>query len=225
MTILCVNCAKADLEKASVRLSGEIRKHPYTVEMQGLKCPNCGYATVDSKSMAEFGRLVADEYRRAHGLLTSDEIVALRHRFGDNQEQFAKRVGVGIASIKRWELGKIQDRLYDDLIREKTTESVNSSSDYRYTYITAGTSNTACSGSAFEFGARLNSNTVLVSGLLITASINTGGWGTQGTRESEQTIIIAGTSKSQNCFVAYAPATTEIPIVHPVMPRGYCVRH
>jgi putative zinc finger/helix-turn-helix YgiT family protein len=120
MKILCINCAKAYLERASVRLSGEIRKHPYTVNMEGLKCPNCGYSTVESKSMVELGRLAADEYRRAHGLLTGDEIVALRHKFGDSQDAFAKRIGVGVASIKRWELGKIQDRIYNDLILSRT---------------------------------------------------------------------------------------------------------
>jgi putative zinc finger/helix-turn-helix YgiT family protein len=130
MTILCINCAKADLEKKPVRLSGEIRKHPYTVEMEGLKCPNCGYSTVDGKSMVELGRLAADEYRRANGLLTSDEIVALRERFKESQEAFARRLGIGIASVKRWELGKIQSKHYDDLIREKTKERVTDISQY-----------------------------------------------------------------------------------------------
>ncbi len=120
MTILCINCAKADLERKLVRLSGEIRKHHYTVEMEGLKCPNCGYSTVDGKSMVELGRLAADEYRHANGLLTSNEIVALREHSKESQEAFAKRLGVGSASIKRWELGKIQSKHYDDLIREKT---------------------------------------------------------------------------------------------------------
>jgi putative zinc finger/helix-turn-helix YgiT family protein len=123
-------------------LSGEIRKYPYTVKMEGLLCPNCGYSTVDSKSMVELGRLVADEYRRAHGLLTSSEIVALRHRFNESQDAFAKRVGVGVASIKRWELGKIQDPQSNDLLIEKTKPQIENLQQYN---------NFAASGATLSF--------------------------------------------------------------------------
>jgi hypothetical protein len=37
-----------------------------------------------------------------------------------SQQEFANFLGVGVASVKRWELGKIQDKLHDDLIRQKT---------------------------------------------------------------------------------------------------------
>ncbi len=140
MKILCISCTKADLRKAKVQLPGTIRGEDYTVEMEGLECPNCGYKTVDGKSMAEFGRLVADKYRSAHDLLTSDEIVALRHRFGENQPEFANRVGVGVASIKRWELGKIQDRQSNDLLIEKTKPQVENLQQYNFQAITGGTS-------------------------------------------------------------------------------------
>lgn len=124
MKTLCISCTKADLRNAKVRLSGTVRGENYTIEMYGLECPNCGYRTVDGRSMSEFGRLLADEYRRAHDLLTSDDIVALRRQFRDNQEAFAKRVGVGVASIKRWELGKIQDERNNKLILEQTRPQV-----------------------------------------------------------------------------------------------------
>jgi putative zinc finger/helix-turn-helix YgiT family protein len=130
MTVLCINCAQDNLETTRVRLSGEIRKFPYTVEMEGLKCPACGYSTVDSRSMAEFGRLASDEYRRAHGLLTSTEIRNIRTNLGLSQQEFADFIDVGIASIKRWELGKIQDKRSDDLIREKTKPTISNVAQY-----------------------------------------------------------------------------------------------
>ncbi|PIR15264.1 MAG: hypothetical protein COV48_15340, partial [Elusimicrobia bacterium CG11_big_fil_rev_8_21_14_0_20_64_6] len=37
-----------------------------------------------------------------------------------SQEEFSHYLGVGIASVKRWELGKVQDPAYDELIRLKT---------------------------------------------------------------------------------------------------------
>src|SRR5262249_34973299 len=83
-------------------------------------CPKCGYQTIAGSDMPEFGRLLADQYRKKYGLLTSDEIRERRKRLEMNQEQFADWLGVGIASVKRWEMGKIQDKRSDALIRERT---------------------------------------------------------------------------------------------------------
>ena len=144
---LCINCGKANLRPDNVRLSGVVRSQPYEVEMLGLKCPNCGHSTVDAKGMTEFSRLLSDQYRSAHGLLTSDEIVALRRQFKESQEAFADRVGVGVASIKRWELGKIQDKHCDDQIREKTKPRVTDLVQYSFTM-------TGCTnGSAIDLSA------------------------------------------------------------------------
>jgi putative zinc finger/helix-turn-helix YgiT family protein len=112
----CIECAQADLQPALVRLEGTVRGEPYTVTMQGLACPHCNYQTIDGAAMPEFGRLLADSYRANHGLLTSAEIKERRNRLGLTQQQFAQRLGVGVASIKRWEMGKIQERHSNDLI-------------------------------------------------------------------------------------------------------------
>jgi putative zinc finger/helix-turn-helix YgiT family protein len=88
--------------------------------MIGLKCPDCGFQTIDSEQSSEFTKLVSDAYRRANGLLTSAEIVAARTRLGMSQQQFAEHLGTGPASVKRWEVGKVQERSMDELIRLKT---------------------------------------------------------------------------------------------------------
>ena len=72
--------------------------------------------------MAEFGRLLADKYRQDHGLLTSVEIRSRRKRLGMTQEEFARHLGVGIASVKRWEMGKIQDQRSNECIIWKTEQ-------------------------------------------------------------------------------------------------------
>ena len=122
MTALCINCELADLRPRRVQLPGSMRGKEYTVEMQGLQCPNCGYKTIEGKAMPEFGRLLADRWRAENNMLTSGEIRARRKALGMSQEEFAAFLGVGVASIKRWELGKIQERIYDELIREKTRQ-------------------------------------------------------------------------------------------------------
>ena len=116
----CLECGRANLEPEMVRVSGNVRGQNYTVEMRGLRCPLCGYETIEGPQMAEFGRLLADRYREDHGLLTSVEIRSLRKRLGMTQEEFARHVGVGVASVKRWEMGKIQDQRSNECIIRKT---------------------------------------------------------------------------------------------------------
>ena len=70
--------------------------------------------------MPEYGRLLADKYRAAHGLLTSEEIRERRERMGLSQQNFADYLKRGVASVKRWEMGKIQDPANDVHIREMT---------------------------------------------------------------------------------------------------------
>jgi putative zinc finger/helix-turn-helix YgiT family protein len=105
----CIECGKADLIQKRIALPGTIRNEEFTVEIDGLECPICGYRTIEGPEMPEYGRLLADQYRAKHGLLTSQDIKARRNRLNQTQEEFARHVGVGVASIKRWELGKIQD--------------------------------------------------------------------------------------------------------------------
>jgi transcriptional regulator with XRE-family HTH domain len=44
---------------------------------------------------------------RAAGLLTPSEIKALRERFGWSQQDLAELTGMGIATISRWERGRL----------------------------------------------------------------------------------------------------------------------
>jgi transcriptional regulator with XRE-family HTH domain len=52
--------------------------------------------------------------------LTSTEIRANRALLTMTQQQFADHLGTGVASVKRWEAGQIQDKAMDELIRLKT---------------------------------------------------------------------------------------------------------
>jgi putative zinc finger/helix-turn-helix YgiT family protein len=56
-------------------------------------------------------------YRVKMGLLTSDEIVAIRERYGLSQVDLAKLLGWGEATISRYESKAIQDEAYDTMLR------------------------------------------------------------------------------------------------------------
>lgn len=72
----------------------------------------------------ESGRMVNENllnarnaYRRIHGLLTSDEIVEIREKYGLSQVELAKLMGWGEATISRYESKAIQDESYDSMLR------------------------------------------------------------------------------------------------------------
>ncbi|MDO4268320.1 MAG: DUF4065 domain-containing protein [Eubacteriales bacterium] len=56
-------------------------------------------------------------YRVKKGLLTSDEIVAIRENYGLSQVDLAKLLGWGEATISRYESKAIQDEAYDTMLR------------------------------------------------------------------------------------------------------------
>lgn len=56
-------------------------------------------------------------YRKKHGLLTSDEIVAIRDSYGLSQVDLARLLGWGEATISRYESKAIQDDAYDNMLR------------------------------------------------------------------------------------------------------------
>ena len=56
-------------------------------------------------------------YRVKHGLLTSDEIVAIRNSYGLSQVDLARLLGWGEATISRYESKAIQDEAYDTMLR------------------------------------------------------------------------------------------------------------
>lgn len=117
----CLHCGRANLQKKPrARIRGEYKGEEFTVTMEGLACPKCGFTTVDGPRMAAYMRLVADAYRSRHGLLTSQEIRERRRRLGLSQAEFARHLGVGVASVKRWEMGRVQGVSSNELLRLRT---------------------------------------------------------------------------------------------------------
>ncbi len=106
----CFVCGKGRLQERLTQTEGEVKHEKYVVTLTALVCDACGHVALEGRHAPEYMRLLADAYRAEHGLLTSDDIRKLRTRLGMSQQKFATALGVGIASVKRWELGGIQDR-------------------------------------------------------------------------------------------------------------------
>jgi putative zinc finger/helix-turn-helix YgiT family protein len=112
---VCDNSDKLELIKGNKEML--IRNKPITIDMEYYKCPVCGdeFIVPDSKNdpLENAYRL----YRAEHGLLLPEEIRSFRFRYGLTQGELAKLLGLGVASISRYETGKLQDEAHDKLIR------------------------------------------------------------------------------------------------------------
>ena len=73
---------------------------------------------IPSKVMDENLLAARNAYRHSHHMLTSDEIVALRRKYGLTQKEFAKMLGWGEATIARYETKLIQDETHDDILKK-----------------------------------------------------------------------------------------------------------
>lgn len=65
-----------------------------------------------------------DEYKKLKGLLTSQDIIAIRNKYGLSQTKLASVIMCGAKNIARYETGTIQDKHIDLLLRilEEHTE-------------------------------------------------------------------------------------------------------
>ena len=114
----CPTCGTTMVEKRrTLRLTvnGEEIAVPAAVH---LHCPECGEVVLrfrDSRRLSEDATAI---YRKKHGLLSADEIRALRERFDLTQLELARLLHLGANTISRWESGRnVQTAALDILLR------------------------------------------------------------------------------------------------------------
>jgi putative zinc finger/helix-turn-helix YgiT family protein len=112
---VCENSSKLELVKGIKNML--IRNEPITIEMDYYRCSACReeFIIPDSKNdpLENAYRL----YRAKHDMLQPEEIRSFRFKYKLTQGELAKLLGLGVASISRYETGKLQDEAHDKLIR------------------------------------------------------------------------------------------------------------
>ena len=83
-----------------------------------VKCPKCGEIVLrlqDAKRLHEDAIAI---YRSKHGLLSANQIRAIRQHFGLNQADLARLLRLGANTVSRWESGRnVQTAAMDILLR------------------------------------------------------------------------------------------------------------
>lgn len=83
-----------------------------------LKCPQCGEIVLRFLDAKRFHQDAIALYRKKHGLLSADEIRAIRERFGLTQAGLSRLLRLGANTVSRWESGRnVQTAAMDILLR------------------------------------------------------------------------------------------------------------
>lgn len=96
----------------------EFKKEEVTFEAKYEYC-NRAEELLETEEMIKANSLaMKDAYRKKVGLLTSEEIVAIRQKYGVSQKDFSDILDWGRATIYRYENHQVQDRAHDDILRK-----------------------------------------------------------------------------------------------------------
>lgn len=83
-----------------------------------FECDSCTEKIVSNKTLKENEKTLTDFRRKVDGLLTSDEIRAIREKLGKTQTEMANLIGVGEKNFARYENGQVtQSKTMDWLLR------------------------------------------------------------------------------------------------------------
>jgi putative zinc finger/helix-turn-helix YgiT family protein len=83
-----------------------------------LECPECAEVVLRFQDSKRLGEDAIAIYRRKHGLLSADEIRAIRARFHLTQAELARLLRLGANTVSRWEAGRnVQTGSMDMLLR------------------------------------------------------------------------------------------------------------
>ncbi len=123
--MICFKCNCEDFATQSAVIRQDFRSEQLDVSTPVSVCTACGWQTLGCGQADELRKRTADAYREKHGLLTTALIKYIRKSKRQNQAEFAAFLGVGEASVKRWEAGLVQDKAYDQLIRMKCVKELS----------------------------------------------------------------------------------------------------
>jgi putative zinc finger/helix-turn-helix YgiT family protein len=114
----CPTCGTTMVEKrGTLRLpvNGEDIAVPSAAH---LACPKCGEVVLRFLESKRLGEDAIAIYRRKRGLLSADDIRAIRERFNLTQGNLARLLRLGANTVSRWEAGRnVQTASMDMLLR------------------------------------------------------------------------------------------------------------
>lgn len=115
---LCSNCEnETDFEIVTKEEVIPVKKEPIKLDVQYIRCNKCGDEFFDPKQNNDPFISAYRLYREKKALLQPEEIKAWRKKYKLTQKETANLLGMGLATISRYENGSLQEESHDKLIR------------------------------------------------------------------------------------------------------------
>ncbi len=114
---ICPTCEKeTDLEFVNRVEDITVRGENIPVRVEYFKCLDCGSEFEDPQSIYDPLEVAYHEYRTRHGMVQPEEIKQFRERFGLTQLELSNLLGLGGATLSRYENGALQDDAHNTMI-------------------------------------------------------------------------------------------------------------
>ena len=114
----CAECGSSDFEIRIEPDESQRNGQLYTVDIEYSVCRQCGDVVIFVEQIKRNDCVLRDAWRRIDGLLTAQEIVALRNKLGLTQQDAAKIFGGGPNAFSKYERSEvIQSVAMDKLMR------------------------------------------------------------------------------------------------------------
>jgi putative zinc finger/helix-turn-helix YgiT family protein len=94
-----------------------VRGEVIIVDVEYYHCLECGEEFEDSKTTIDSYDVAYREYRLRKGMLQPEEIRKLRNQRGLTQKELSDLLGIGIATLNRYENGALQSEAHDRSIK------------------------------------------------------------------------------------------------------------
>ena len=118
MNAFCPNCEQETEQRPVRRLAElDIRGETIPVEVEYQHCETCGEDFEVPRPDYDPLEAAYREYRRRQGMLQPEEIRAFRKTLGLTQGELSRLLGIGIATLNRYENGALQSAAHDQSIR------------------------------------------------------------------------------------------------------------
>jgi len=115
---ICTNCEKeTEFERLVKKEAFTVRGEPIVVDVEYIKCKKCGDEVLDPAVNHDPFNLAYRAYRKQHALLQPEEIENWRKAHNLTQSELAKLLGIGVATINRYENGALQNESHENLLR------------------------------------------------------------------------------------------------------------
>jgi putative zinc finger/helix-turn-helix YgiT family protein len=123
----CPDCGKLAAWKTTTRLlPQEFRGHTFEIESTCQECSHCGFRILTDAQIDGLRKATVKAYQEEAGLLTGVDITEARKKMKWSQADLAEHTGLGIASVKRWELGlMVQTGANDSVLRQALASALD----------------------------------------------------------------------------------------------------